>query len=54
VTFAGRTFHVYEYYGLVPQQWLISIGIGFIVIPFNFLLKLIKVDDAAVEKGQVD
>lgn len=39
VTFGSEGFFVYANFGLVPQQWLICIGVGSLAIPINFLLK---------------
>ena len=41
VTFSGAAFGAYSCYGLTPQQWLITVGIGSISIVINLLLKLI-------------
>lgn len=39
VTFGGEGLHVYKNYGLTIKQWLISLAIGFIALPINFILK---------------
>lgn len=41
VTFGGRTFHCFSYYGLNIQQWLITIGMGMTVLIVDFFIKFI-------------
>ena len=42
-TFGGRFFQVYRYGGLTLIQWLISVGIGSLVLPVSFLLRLLPI-----------
>jgi magnesium-transporting ATPase (P-type) len=41
ITFGGRFFQVYQYYGLNPIQWVISVGIGALAIPVSILIRLL-------------
>lgn len=41
ITFGDRFFQLYEYGGLSPVQWLISIGIGALTLPVSFFLRLL-------------
>lgn len=40
VSFAGRFFEIYKY-GLHPVQWVISVGVGMLVVPWSFVLRMI-------------
>jgi hypothetical protein len=55
VTFGGRFFQVYGYYGLTPIQWLISVGIGALTMPVSIFLRLLpccKPDDSVYVKRE--
>jgi hypothetical protein len=41
ISFGGRFFQVYSFYGLAPMQWFISVGIGAMTIPVSFGLRLL-------------
>jgi hypothetical protein len=41
ISFGGRFFQVYSFYGLMPIQWFISVGIGALTIPVSFVLRLL-------------
>lgn len=41
ITFGGRFFQVYKYYGLTPLQWVISVGIGAMTMPVSLFLRLL-------------
>jgi P-type Ca2+ transporter type 2B len=45
ITFGGEGLHVYNNYGLTIEQWLISLGIGSIALPINFILKQFPVSE---------
>lgn len=40
VTFTSSAFQVYSNFGLTVEQWGICIGIGFLSMPVNLLLKV--------------
>lgn len=42
-TFGGRFFQVYRYGGLTFLQWLLSVGVGFLVIPVSFFLRMLPI-----------
>jgi len=44
VTFAGKTFHCYIYYGLTGLQWLICVAIGAGCLIWSVILKMIPED----------
>ena len=50
VTFGGRFFQVYQYYGLTPLQWLLSVGIGSLTMPVSLLLRLLPFAKPEVNK----
>jgi hypothetical protein len=41
VTFGGRYFQFYRYYGLTITQWVISVGIAVLTIPFTLFLRVL-------------
>lgn len=43
ITFGGKFFQVYRYHGLTIMQWLLSVGIGTLTIPFSILLRLLPI-----------
>lgn len=54
ITFTGSAFHVYSNYGLVPKQWIMSILIGSMSMPWNFVLKFINIEEEEDSEDQVD
>lgn len=45
VTFGGEGLQVYNNYGLTVKQWLISMAIGWLTLPINFILKQLPVTE---------
>lgn len=41
ITFMGRFFQLYQYWGLNPIQWLISVGLGALTVPVSIFLRLL-------------